>query len=299
MVTPNSAAGPMPIGVLGAGIMGRGIAQAFAAVGHQVALCDIDEEVARRGKDTIRGGLERSAARGAKADMTILDRIAPVADFASFSGAGLVIEAVPEDLRLKQEMLARLADVVDASAILATNTSALSVTALASAVPSPERFVGLHFFNPVHRMPLVEMVSGLDTSPATEAAARQVCEAAGKVVVRINDSPGFVTSRINVLIGNEAFHMLTEGVATAEEIDTALTNGLHHPMGPFELIDLVGLDTRLSVLRGLHASLGDRFRPDPLLVRLVEAGRLGRKTGRGVYRYDEAGHRVPETGAQR
>lgn len=279
--------------------MGRGIAQLFAGAGHDVILCDVDAAAAQRGKDTIRDGLERGRARGAEVDLTLLDRLSPVGDLSSFASAGLVVEAVPEDLELKQRMLDQIAEVVAPSAILATNTSALSVTAIASAVPSPDRVVGLHFFNPVHRMPLVEMVSGLETSAATEAAARQLCEAAGKVVVRVADRPGFVTSRINVLIGNEAFRMLSEGVASAEEIDAALTNGLHHPMGPFELIDLVGLDTRLSVLQGLQVSLGDRFRPDPMLVRLVEAGRLGRKTGRGVYEYDDSGHRVPGTGINR
>ncbi|NKQ51773.1 3-hydroxyacyl-CoA dehydrogenase family protein [Amycolatopsis sp. K13G38] len=284
------------VGVLGAGIMGRGIAQVFAAAGHAVVLCDVDQATAERGHATIRAGLERAARKGGGPGLDLLERIEPAGEVSAFTGAGLVIEAVPEDLDLKHRMLTDVAAVTGRDTVLASNTSALPITAIAAGVPGPERVIGLHFFNPVHRMDLVEMVCGLQTAPATETLARELCESAGKVVVRVSDRPGFVTSRVNVLIGNEAFHMLSEGVAGAEEIDTALKHGLNHPMGPFELIDLVGLDTRLSVLRGLHESLGDRFRPDPLLVSLVQAGRLGRKTGHGVYRYDENGKRVPGSG---
>ncbi|MFI5612558.1 3-hydroxyacyl-CoA dehydrogenase family protein [Amycolatopsis sp. NPDC051903] len=283
------------VGVLGAGIMGRGIAQVFAAAGHPVVLCDVDQETAERGRASIRAGLERAARRAGTPGAVgeTVDRITATADLAAFAGNDLVVEAVPEDLELKHRMLTDVAAVTGPDAVLASNTSALPITAIAAGVPGPQRVVGLHFFNPVHRMRLVEMVCGLQTSPATEAAARELCESAGKVVVRVADRPGFVTSRVNVIIGNEAFHMLSEGVASADEIDLALKHGLNHPMGPFELVDLVGLDTRLSVLRGLHTSLGERFRPDPLLVSLVQAGRLGRKTGQGVYRYAEDGTRIP------
>jgi 3-hydroxybutyryl-CoA dehydrogenase len=286
------------VGVLGAGIMGRGIAQVFAAAGHAVVLCDVDQETAERGRATIRDGLARAAERAGRpgaVDET-LDRITATGDVAGFAGSDLVVEAVPEVLELKHRMLTDVAAVTGPDTVLASNTSALPITAIAAGVPQPQRVVGLHFFNPVHRMRLVEMVCGLQTAPATESRARELCESAGKVVVRVADRPGFVTSRVNVLIGNEAFHMLSEGVANAEEIDLALKHGLNHPMGPFELVDLVGLDTRLSVLRGLHTALGERFRPDPLLVSLVQAGRLGRKTGEGVYRYDEDGTRVPGSG---
>ncbi|MGW4483829.1 3-hydroxyacyl-CoA dehydrogenase family protein [Amycolatopsis sp. NPDC004368] len=291
------------VGVLGAGIMGRGIAQVFAAAGHSVVLCDVDQETAERGRAAVRAGLERAARRSgmpssgtSSAVAETVDRISTGADVSAFAGSDLVVEAVPEVLELKHRMLTDVAAVTGPDVVLASNTSALPITAIAAGVPEPQRVIGLHFFNPVHRLPLVEMVCGLQTAPATETLARELCESAGKVVVRVADRPGFVTSRVNVLIGNEAFHMLSEGVANAEEIDLALKHGLNHPMGPFELVDLVGLDTRLSVLQGLYTSLGERFRPDPLLVSLVQAGRLGRKTGQGVYRYDQDGARVPGSG---
>jgi 3-hydroxybutyryl-CoA dehydrogenase len=199
--------------------------------------------------------------------------------------ADLVIEAAPEQIELKLRVLREVESAAPESATLATNTSALSITEMAAVLRRPERLGGMHFFNPVHRMRLVEVVRALDTSEQTletiEAVARQM----GKETVRVRESAGFVTSRINAMIGNEAFYMLQEGVASARDIDKALKLGLNHPMGPFELVDLVGLDTRLSVLRYLHQSLGEKFRPCPLLVQYVRAGRLGRKVGRGVYDY--------------
>jgi len=204
------------------------------------------------------------------------------------SGADLVIEAVPEDIALKVETFAVLDRVAPGHAILASNTSSLSITEMAAATARAPQVVGMHFFNPVHRMRLLEIVRALETSPETIAACEAVGARMGKECVTVRESPGFVTSRINALIGNEAFYMLQEGVAGAREIDQALKLGLNHPMGPFELVDLVGLDTRLSILRFLHRTLGEKFRPCPLLVRYVKAGRLGRKSGRGVFEYPES-----------
>lgn len=282
--------------VLGGGIMGRGIARVFAAAGHEVRLRDVDEQVVAASMGTLRKDVTRSVERGdlAEQDATaMLARITPCTDLsAAVEGATLVIEAAPEELALKRTIFAELDRLAPADAILATNTSALSVTAIAAATSTPHRVIGLHFFNPVHRMALVEIVVGLQTDRATVERATAACSAIGKTTVEVADRAGFATSRVNALIGNEAFHMLMEGVASAEDIDTALRLALGHPMGPFELVDLVGLDTRLAVLERLHTSLGERFRPSPLLVSLVDAGRLGRKTGHGVYRYDESGRRV-------
>jgi 3-hydroxybutyryl-CoA dehydrogenase len=203
--------------------------------------------------------------------------------------ADLVIEAVPENIELKVELFASLDKAAPAHAILATNTSSLSVTEMAAATSRPAQVAGMHFFNPVPRMKLLEIVRALETSDATLAACEAVGVAMGKECVTVRESPGFVTSRINAMIGNEAFYMLQEGVASAPDIDKALKLGLNHPMGPFELVDLVGLDTRLSILRFLHRTLGEKFRPCPLMEQYVAAGRLGRKSGRGVYDYPAGG----------
>lgn len=284
------------ITVLGGGIMGRGIARVFAAAEHEVRLRDVDEQSVGASMETLRKDLSRSVQRGDLDEQhaaAMFARITPCTELpAAVEGAGLVIEAAPEDLELKRAIFAELDRVAPADAILATNTSALSITAIAAATSTPHRVIGLHFFNPVHRMALVEIVIGLQTDRATVERASAACAAIGKTTVEVADRAGFATSRVNALIGNEAFHMLMEGVASAEDIDTALRLALGHPMGPFELVDLVGLDTRLAVLERLHASLGERFRPSPLLVSLVDAGRLGRKTGHGVYRYDEGGRRI-------
>ena len=200
--------------------------------------------------------------------------------------AEFVIEAAPEQLALKLDLLARVDGGAPLrSAILATNTSALSITELATALRDARRLGGMHFFNPVHKMKLVEIVRGLETSDETIAGIEALARAMGKETVVVRESPGFVTSRVNAMIGNEAFYMLQEGVASARDIDKALKLGLNHPMGPFELVDLVGLDTRLGVLEFLHKSLGEKYRPCPLLVQYVKAGRLGKKVGRGVYDY--------------
>jgi 3-hydroxybutyryl-CoA dehydrogenase len=211
---------------------------------------------------------------------------------AAVADADLVIEAAPEDMALKTETFRQVAAAAPADALFASNTSALSITEMAAASGRPDRFAGMHFFNPVHVMKLLELVRGLETSDETLQAMREVGVRMGKEVVVVKEAPGFVTSRINALIGNEAFRMLQEGVASAEDIDKALKLGLNHPMGPFEMVDLVGLDVRLSILEFLHKSLGEAFRPNNLLVQHVRAGRLGRKVGRGVYEYDEDGKRV-------
>ena len=199
-------------------------------------------------------------------------------------GVGLVIEAVPEQVPLKLSLLTEL-DRLAPEAIIASNTSALSITELAAALANPRRVAGMHFFNPVHKMKLVEVVRALETAPDTLDVIEEVARRMGKETVRIRESPGFITSRVNAMIGNEAFYMLQEGIASARDIDTALTLGLNHPMGPFELVDLVGLDTRLSVLQFLCSRLGEKYRPCPLLVQYVQAGRLGKKVGKGVYEY--------------
>jgi len=202
--------------------------------------------------------------------------------------ADLVIEAVPEEMESKIEIFTLLDKICRPTAILASNTSSLSISEIASVTYRAKKCLGMHFFNPVHKMKLLEVVRALDTDDDTLATAVEVGKRMGKEVVVIKEAPGFITSRINAMIGNEAFYMLQEGIATAEDIDKALKLGLNHPMGPFELVDLVGLDTRLHILEYLHKSLGEKFRPCPLLVQYVKAGRLGRKSGRGVFEYPES-----------
>jgi 3-hydroxybutyryl-CoA dehydrogenase len=197
----------------------------------------------------------------------------------------MIIEAVPEKIDLKLAIFGDVQRLAPPAAVLATNTSALSIAELAAVLDNPSRMAGMHFFNPVHRMKLVEIVKAPESSEATLAAIADVARRMGKETVLIRESPGFVTSRINAMIGNEAFYMLQEGVASARDIDKALKLGLNHPMGPFEMVDLVGLDTRLSILRYLHRTLGEKFRPCPLLEQHVKAGRLGKKVGKGVYDY--------------
>ena len=201
------------------------------------------------------------------------------------NGADAVIEAIPEQIELKLELFARLDQVCSPHVMFASNTSALSITEMAGATKRPQQFIGMHFFNPVHKMKLVEIIRGPETNDETFRMAEAIAQKMGKETVEVKESPGFVTSRINALIGNEAFYMLQEGVASARDIDKALKLGLNHPMGPFEMIDLVGLDTRLSILTFLHQTLGEKYRPCPLLVEYVKAGRLGKKAGKGVYEY--------------
>jgi 3-hydroxybutyryl-CoA dehydrogenase len=284
------------VAVLGAGTMGRGIAQVAAAGGYSTRLHDPSAQALQAAGQAIHQNLEkgvelgklaRDQAQGAAARLSMHPELA-----GAVRGADLVIEAVPESMQLKIEAFRSAAPHVAPTTLFATNTSALSISEMAAASDRPDRFIGMHFFNPVHRMQLVEVVKGLQTSEPTAAAAFEVARRMGKEPVLVNEAPGFVTTRINALIGNEAFRMLQEGVASATDIDKALKLGLNHPMGPFEMIDLVGLDVRLAILEFLHPSLGEAFRPNDLHVQLVRAGRLGKKTGHGVYRYDAEGRRT-------
>jgi len=274
--------------VLGAGVMGNGIAHSLAAGGFQVRLIDASPEAVAAGLSKIEENLATGVARGktTEADARAMRaRITASSTLRDAAAAELVIEAVPEVMELKHAVMREIEAACTPDAIFATNTSALSVTEIAAALADPSRVIGMHYFNPAHIMKLVEIVRGLETSDRAYEIAAQVAAACGKETVLVNEAPGFATSRINALIGNEAFYMLMEGVASARDIDKALKLGLNHPMGPFELVDLVGLDTRLRILEYLHGALGDRFRPCPLLVKYVKAGRLGRKVGRGVYDY--------------
>jgi 3-hydroxybutyryl-CoA dehydrogenase len=278
------------IAVLGAGIMGRGIAYASALGGYQTVLQDSSAQALDKACAEISATLEKGVATGkvpgpeATSAHNRLSTARTLEDAAR--EADLVIEAVPESIDLKIEIFAALDRCAPKHALLASNTSSLSITEMAAATSRPKQVLGMHFFNPVHRMKLLEVVRALETSDDSIAAACAVGERMAKECVVVRESPGFVTSRINAMIGNEAFYMLQEGVASARDIDRALKLGLNHPMGPFELVDLVGLDTRLSILKFLHRTLGEKFRPCPLMEQYVAAGRLGRKVGRGVYEYE-------------
>ncbi|MGC2473239.1 MAG: 3-hydroxyacyl-CoA dehydrogenase NAD-binding domain-containing protein [Candidatus Sulfotelmatobacter sp.] len=280
------------ITVIGAGIMGRGIAYAAALGGYRTILEDLLPNALRKAETEIRANLDKAVelnkvtAADADAAFRRIEYAGSVE--AAAREADLVIEAVPEEMESKIEIFTLLDKICRPTTILASNTSSLSVTEIASVTYRARKCVGMHFFNPVHKMKLLEIVRALETDDDTLATAVEAGKRMRKEVVVIKESPGFITSRINAMIGNEAFYMLQEGIASAADIDKALKLGLNHPMGPFELVDLVGLDTRLSILEYLHKSLGEKFRPAPLLVQYVKSGRLGKKTGRGVYEYPEA-----------
>lgn len=277
------------IAVLGAGTMGHGIAHAAIAGGYETRLYDVSDASLRKGaasiEQIIAKGVElgKVPAADAGAMRARLSTTSSLAD--ALAGVDMIIEAAPEKIDLKLSLMADIDRHAPASAIVATNTSALSITEMAGSMTNPARVAGMHFFNPVHRMKLIEIVRALESAPDTLQAIEDVSRQMGKETVLVRESPGFITSRVNVTIGNEAFFMLMEGVASARDIDKALKLGLNHPMGPFELVDLVGLDTRLSILEYLHRSLGEKYRPCPLLTQYVKAGRLGRKVGKGVYEY--------------
>jgi 3-hydroxybutyryl-CoA dehydrogenase len=277
------------VAVIGAGIMGRGIAHAAALGGYRTILEDLLPNALRKAETEIRAYLDKAVELG-KVDATEAHAAFSRVEYAgsvdqAARDADLVIEAVPEEMESKIEIFTMLDKICRPTTILASNTSSLSVTEIASVTYRAKLCVGMHFFNPVHKMKLLEIVRALETDDETLAAVVEVGKRMRKEVVVIKEAPGFITSRINAMIGNEAFYMLQEGVASAEDIDKALKLGLNHPMGPFELVDLVGLDTRLHILEYLHKSLGEKFRPCPLLVQYVKAGRLGRKSGRGVFEY--------------
>ena len=277
------------LAILGAGTMGHGIAHAAAAGGFETRLYDVSPQSLEKARTSIEKIVRQSVELGkvsASDSSVIIQRLTTTSDLEqALEGSDFVIEAAPERIDLKIALLRDIDRLAPPHAIITTNTSALSITELAGSTRSPERVAGMHFFNPVHKMKLVEIVRALETAPATLAAIEDVARRMGKETVAIRESPGFITTRVNASIGNEAFYMLQEGVASARDIDKALKLGLNHPMGPFELVDLVGLDTRLSILEYLHRSLGEKYRPCPLLVQYVKAGRLGRKVGRGVYDY--------------
>lgn len=281
------------LAVIGSGIMGRGIAYASAVGGFTTHIHDVSEKALDSAREEIEafiaGGMERGKITSEEA-VKIRERIIYAKNLASVAKeADFVIEAVPEVMEIKRNVFETLDEHTSPDVILATNTSTMSPTEIGSYTNRPDKVIAMHFFNPVPKMKLVEIVKGLETSEETSAAVRQVAEKMGKETVIVNEFPGFVTSRISSLVGNEAFHMLMEGVGTPEEIDKAIELGLNYPMGPFKLGDLVGLDTRLRNLEYLHRTLGERFRPSPLLVKYVKAGRLGRKTGKGVYDYTNEG----------
>ena len=285
--------------VVGAGLMGTGIEHAFANSGFVTVLVDTNAASltqARASIEKILGDGVRLGKVGEEHAQRSLVNLLTTSDLdEAASGANWLVETVSEQLAVKQAVIRQAAPLLAADAIIATNTSALSVTEIATSVDVAERVIGMHFFNPVHKMKLVELVRGLATSDEVVVRTRALCDQIGKTSIIVNESPGLTTSRMSALLGNEAMWMLQEGTATAEDIDTALRLGFNHPMGPLELGDLTGWDTRLSVLRYLHQTLGEKFRPCPLIIKMVAAGRLGRKTGQGVYRYVD-GKQVPGSG---
>ena len=277
------------IGIIGAGTMGRGIAYAAAVGGYRTILEDVMPETLAKGVAWIKQSLDEGVQRGkleASAREAALARIETSSSVENVCReADFLIEAVREEMELKLELFTLFDKFAKPKAVLASNTSSLSIAEMAEMTYRPELCVGMHFFNPVPKMKLIEIVKAPKTSDETIAVCREVGGRMGKEVVVVKESPGFITTRANALIGNEAFAMLEAGIASAEDIDKALKLGLNHPMGPFELVDLVGLDVRLSILEYLHSTLGEKYRPNPLIKKLVAEGRLGRKSGRGVYDY--------------
>jgi 3-hydroxybutyryl-CoA dehydrogenase len=287
--------------VVGAGLMGTGIAHAFATAGHAVMLVDVSARALEEATGSIRkilaDGVRLSKVTEEDARAAI-ERVTTSTDLAgSLDGRsiGLLLETAIESITVKKDIVREADRLLPDEAVIATNTSALSVTEIAAATNRADRVVGMHFFNPVHKMKLLEIVRGMATSDETIARARAWGESIGKTSILVNEAPGLTTSRMSALMGNEAMYMLMEGTASAEDIDTAMRLGFNHPMGPLELGDLTGWDTRLAVLKYLHESLGEKFRPCPLITKMVKAGRLGRKAGKGVYEYVN-GQRVPGSG---
>jgi 3-hydroxybutyryl-CoA dehydrogenase len=279
------------IGVLGAGTMGRGIAHVSALAGYTVRLFDVSADTLADAQATIERNLEKGVARGkvepadAAAALTRITGVSSVAD--ASTDADLVVEAVPEKLALKQSLFAQVQDAAPASAILGTNTSSLSVAKIASAVTDPSRVIGLHFFNPVHIMKLLEIIVHDGTRPEVLEACRAFGAAIGKECITVNDFPGFATSRLGVCLGMEAIRMVEQGVASPEDIDTAMVLGYRHPIGPLKLTDLVGLDVRMHIGEYLAGELGNEaFRPPKLMRDMVADGRLGKKSGHGFYEWD-------------
>lgn len=277
------------IAVLGAGTMGHGVAHASVAGGFETRLYDVSDAQLTKARTQIDGILRKAVELGklqvAEADAASarLSTTSNVAD--ALAEADLIIETAPERIDIKMGLFADIERHARKDAVVASNTSALSITEMAGTLSDPSRVAGMHFFNPVHKMKLIEIVRALESSERALTAIEVVSRQMGKETVLVREAPGFITTRVNASIGNEAFFMLMEGVASPRDIDKALKLGLNHPMGPFELVDLVGLDTRLSILEYLHRSMGEKYRPCPLLAQYVKAGRLGKKVGKGVYEY--------------
>ncbi|MGB8509443.1 MAG: 3-hydroxyacyl-CoA dehydrogenase family protein [Pyrinomonadaceae bacterium] len=287
----NSANRIETIAVLGAGTMGHGIAQVAAAAGYRVIIRDISAEVLARGLRAVETNLAKGVERGKVTEeerALTLANISGAKGLEETGGADLFIEAVPERIELKRQTLREIEEVAAGSFFFATNTSSLSITEIAQEAAHPERVVGMHFFNPVHIMRLLEIVVGEKTSEETVAVAREVGQRMRKEPITVRDVPGFASSRLGVAVGLEAMRMLEEGVASAKDIDTAMELGYNHPMGPLRLTDLVGLDVRLNIADYLHRKLGsERFRPPEILRQMVAAGKLGKKSGEGFYKWND------------
>ena len=277
------------VGVVGAGTMGNGIAHVFARSGFQVLLCEVEQRFLDRGLETIRKNLEREVAKGkltAGEAEAALGKIQGILHGSDLGVCDFVIEAAPERFALKQELFWELDSVLKPDVILASNTSSISITRLAAQTQRPERVIGMHFFNPVPVMKLVEVIRGLETTDETFAQVKALAEALGKSPVEVHDAPGFVSNRVLMPLLNEAMFAVMEGVATPAAVDQVFQLGMAHPMGPLALADFIGLDVCLDIMRVLVEGLGDpKYRPCPLLVRMVDAGWLGRKSGRGFYQY--------------
>ena len=277
------------VAVIGAGTMGNGIAHVFAQHEWDTTLIDVRPEALEKGLATIKGNLERQVKKGtlaAEAPTAILGRIKPASSLDAAKGASLIVEAATENPELKHQIFRTLDTVAGPDAILATNTSSISITEIAASTRRPDKVVGMHFMNPVPLMQLVEVIRGHATSDATTKTVLDVAKALGKTPVEVNDYPGFVANRILLPMINEAVYCVMEGVATPEAIDTVMKLGMNHPMGPLALADLIGLDTLLAILEVMHQGFGDdKYAPAPLLRSMVAEGKLGRKTGRGFYEY--------------